>query len=267
MKIAMCLSGQPRTWRKCYQSWFKNICPGYEVDIFFHMWDFNTLSMAALSKNFQPDTELTVEEKQEIIDTLKPKKFKFDNRKIIYTHDSKHLLTNEFVKDPVGWWCRSQYYSLWYAARLKRMYELENNFQYDMVIRNRPDAYWPVEFNLAHKIQPNTIYSYDNDWIEKWQTFIISDLFFYADSFTYDQISEFYYGLNYIDASHIKHGAKKLPHLPPPECALYTFIKSKGITNTYIGRWYNGEKALNIKTMRDEQYVQILGGIGSHEAL
>ena len=52
MKIAVCLSGQPRTWRQCYDTWnflFKDLKKNenlretdIEVDYFVHTWDFNS---------------------------------------------------------------------------------------------------------------------------------------------------------------------------------------------------------------------------------
>jgi hypothetical protein len=52
MKIAVCLSGQPRTWIQCYESWnllFSELKKNkhledtnIEVDYFIHTWDFNS---------------------------------------------------------------------------------------------------------------------------------------------------------------------------------------------------------------------------------
>ena len=38
MKIALCLSGQPRFINECAPFILKNICEGYDADVFFHLW-------------------------------------------------------------------------------------------------------------------------------------------------------------------------------------------------------------------------------------
>jgi hypothetical protein len=53
MRIAFCLNGQIRSWRECYETWFKffeelRLCGKFknekiDVDIFIHTWDFNTI--------------------------------------------------------------------------------------------------------------------------------------------------------------------------------------------------------------------------------
>ena len=38
MKVALCLSGQPRLIPECAPYILENMCKGYDVDIFFHFW-------------------------------------------------------------------------------------------------------------------------------------------------------------------------------------------------------------------------------------
>ena len=71
MRVALCISGQPRVWKKTYQNWVDNILPEYEKDIFFHMWDYNTLPSNVFTSLDNPppkvDIKISEEEKQEII--------------------------------------------------------------------------------------------------------------------------------------------------------------------------------------------------------
>ena len=38
MKIALCIHGQPRLIPQCASYILKNMCEGYDVDVFFHFW-------------------------------------------------------------------------------------------------------------------------------------------------------------------------------------------------------------------------------------
>ena len=39
MKIALCFSGQPRSYEKGYEYYKKNLLDHYDVDVFIHTWD------------------------------------------------------------------------------------------------------------------------------------------------------------------------------------------------------------------------------------
>ena len=41
MKVALCLSGQSRTFKKCFRSQKKHIIDPLDVDIFIHTWTFS----------------------------------------------------------------------------------------------------------------------------------------------------------------------------------------------------------------------------------
>jgi hypothetical protein len=250
MRIAFCISGQPRTWEKCFSTWATNIQA--QVDVFFHLWDYNTEpNIVTVKANKTPETvKLTIDEKQHIVEKLQPKKFLFDSR---YVNNTEK---NQYVKEPIGWWCRSQFYSLWYCAQLKRQYEIENNFEYDLVFRMRTDLFFRNEIFVPSVIKPNTLYSSYNGWMENYLRFVIGDTFYFSDSYTYDQISEFFFALNYIDTHDVVPNSVKCP---PPEVALYPFIKSLGIKNISV--------AQDFKIMRTDEYKNILGGLHEYEIL
>ena len=84
MKIAVCFSGQVRTWKYCYQNWIDNLTPLGEVDYFCHFWDYNSVPRGA-KKGYvvvPDDVLLSAEEKQSIIDMLKPKIIEFESKKV-----------------------------------------------------------------------------------------------------------------------------------------------------------------------------------------
>ena len=262
MRVALCISGQPRVWKKTYQNWIDNILPDAEKDVFFHLWDYNTLPSNVFTSIPNPpekkDIRITAKEKQQILDAYKPKKYCFDDRNINAKHDRDPSLINEYVKKPLGWWCRSQYYSLWHAARLKRQYEIENNFQYDVVLRLRTDISFARPITLED-VSPNVIYSNMNGYVQNYLTFVIGDIFYYADSYTYDQISEYIWALNYIDTHDVVPDAVTCP---PPEVGFYPYMKSKGIKNTPV-KWFDVE----FKIMRSDEYFNLKTKLFEYETV
>lgn len=258
MRVALCISGQPRTWEKCYQNWFDNIMPGVEKDVFFHLWDYNSLpSIINTTPGAPPNYNkpISEDEKTRIVNTLQPKKYKFDN-KVIPNRSDEPSFRNEFVNKPLGWWCRSQFYSLWYAAQLKRQYELENNFDYDIVFRIRTDLFFLEQVVMPDRVQYNNIYSTNNGWMEETESFLIGDTFYIADSYTYDQISQFIHGLAFIDASNVVP-----PNITfqPPEVGFYPFIRSLGIKNISWPQSY--------KIARTQEYFDIRKELNLYETL
>lgn len=259
MRIAICISGQPRSWEKCYKNWADHLLPNVEKDIFFHFWDYNTLPSIALQYGISRLENITIstDEKEAIISTYKPKKYKFDNRNLnpSYGDKDKSILT-EYVSDPIGSWCRSQYYSLYFAANLKRQYEIENNFEYDIVCRMRSDLYFTDNLNIPDKILSNSVYSKSNGYMDNVETFMIADTFYLSDSYTYDQISEFVHSLYFIDRKHVVP-----PHIkcPPPETAFYPYLCASGITNISYPQ--------NIKIARTQEYFDIKGELAQYEVI
>ena len=94
-----------------------------QFDFFIHTWD--------------------IDRKEQLESIYKPKKMIAENQ-IIFNIPS-HL--------PIEKTDRIQaHYSRWYSAkqciRLKRKYEIENNFKYDLVVASRLDIYWLKQFDF-----------------------------------------------------------------------------------------------------------------------
>lgn len=259
MRVALCISGQPRTWKKTYLNWLENLLPNIEKDIFFHFWDYNTLPaiLESQANIVNVDVPITEKEKQEIVSTLQPKKYMFDSRNLNPNQkstDSK--LMTDYVKNPIGWWCRNQFYSLHYAANLKRQYEIENRFEYDVVFRMRSDLYFLSQLNMPSVVSPNRIYSKSNGYMDNVETFMIGDTFYFSDSYTYDQTAEFIYALSFIDTTHV---VPSHVECPPPETALYPYLCASGIKNVSCPQ--------HIKIMRTQEYIDIKGELAAYEII
>jgi hypothetical protein len=138
MKIALCLSGQPRYLEDGYKNIHKNLLSKYDIDVFCHYW-WDT-SYVGKKFDFSPHassrTGFWKENTQNIISELyhpilsyyEPQK-QFDVSHLsgaFFAQQSPHILY-------------SMWYSIFYANLLKTQYEVENNFIYDIVIRCRFD--------------------------------------------------------------------------------------------------------------------------------
>ena len=228
MKIAVCLSGQPRTWRQCYESWnllFKELKRNknledtdIEVDYFIHTWDFNskpyfvwTAERHGIDGFIPPPAEhQTSEEIIGYIQTIKPKNFLIESE--IKSTSRKDIMDGrtQFRLDTIQWcplsWASSQLYGIMMSGHLKKQYELENGFRYDMCVRLRPD----LNFDELNRrilsvdwtpLKPKTIYSCHGNASEEMPYDRIGDIFFYSDSETYDLVSSMYNWLPQLDPS------------------------------------------------------------------
>jgi hypothetical protein len=130
MRIAICLSGQPRFLDKGYNNIFEKIISKYnDVDFFIHTWWDNELDAKCANRKYT---------------------FNVDTLKIIMDYYKPKIMLNEpqmnfnIYKDvdyetinPVSPY--SMFYSIKVANDLKIFYEKKNNFKYDVVIRCRFD--------------------------------------------------------------------------------------------------------------------------------
>lgn len=173
MRIAVCLSGQPRTWRIAAPSikefFNKSIVDNKqaEVDYFIHTWSNNSWR--------EPGGGWTnsIEIEDDIRTTFSPKMMLFQNQP---SHDKN-----------IGF--SSLFRSMSLANVLKSQYELEHNFEYDCVVKSRLDvAFAPNTGFVIHKVEPMVAYCSDNIFTIGYEFFQrnFSDIFFWSDSSTMD---------------------------------------------------------------------------------
>lgn len=227
MKIAICLSGQPRAWKSARASFtelvenIKKNHPECIIDTFIHTWDFNTTSNIQLDHTTPRhptdiyranSVTISADELQSILEFYQPKKHLIED-----IDKSMKIVYDAMLGDtpaPAGW-SASQFYSMQRAALLKRDYELEIGEEYDWCIRYRfdldmnhsqyniptfsnfdnwADAPSVSDMYLVRKyVHPtNTIYTVHSSWDDNWPYYRIGDIFFIADSLTYDLICNFY---------------------------------------------------------------------------
>jgi hypothetical protein len=250
MRIAICLSGQPRTWDKCHKTWNNFIDRlnekfGASTDIFCHAWDFNTPPHAVLAAHGQASQDLvedyirvkgqpiSADEKLKFLMAIKPVSFLFETQEVSKLKNAELtqrglVHANEHGGTAIEW-AGSQFYGIMRAAALKKKHELDNNFRYDMCIRLRYDLFlddhqldWFFnETNTDANIPVyNTFYSCHTGRDENQFPFRrMGDVFWYADSVTFDRICDFYRWLPVI-------GKKSFnKNLVGTEQALYFYAK------------------------------------------
>lgn len=192
-RVAVLLSGQSRTYKIALDSikYFFETQKIHrdggtvKVDYYFHTWDTNQYTSKGSDKAllhtipYEPadiDMEL-IRSKLHLIDyeieTL-------DNKKI---HNAWGSLLYSFY--------RSNY--------LKRKYELENNFKYDMVVKTRFDIayYVTTTFFYVENLERQCIYTTTplSRMPREFNSLNFDDVWFYSDSHTMDLLS---YTYNYV---------------------------------------------------------------------
>jgi hypothetical protein len=134
-KIALCLSGQFRTFEKVFPSIQKHILELYDTDIFIHTWDINT--------------------NEDFIKQLPNIKYQIEN----YSTKRLDFIRNISVFNPYyaghdPEMVRSMFYSL---GQVNQMWK-DNDIQYDAIIRSRLDIEYLTPLTLPEILSSNKIY-------------------------------------------------------------------------------------------------------------
>jgi hypothetical protein len=160
MKVALCISGQPRGLETSLEHVIKNVIePNNIEDIFIHTWyhpdwdnvPFNSSQPAhedgRLGK-WQSNTDKI------ILSHLNPKKYIFEKPNSFEKYKN-HSGPSSAVQTSII----SQLYGVWKANELKKEYEQQEGFKYDVVIRARFDLYYFEPFVLSSHINKENINS------------------------------------------------------------------------------------------------------------
>jgi hypothetical protein len=221
-RIAICFSGQPRTWRKCYETW-RQFLDIDQADIFCHLWNFNTKPNSVSTD--QHHQALSQQEIDDLVGILKPKKIIIESHKTIMPFRKKQAITYPpFL---------SQFYGIMKAARLKKQYEIEHDWQYDVVARARYDSYFQEPVITSNStVEENTMHGFHFGWNKLTNRGRIGDIFWMADSQTYDIIADYYLNLHSIESKFFLDPNNLLT----PEYVFFHYIKKNNI-NIHINHW------------------------------
>jgi hypothetical protein len=184
-RIAVCFSGQPRTWRMCVDAIREFFDVTHvssldaehrvEVDFFGHAWDRNTWR----GNGKMEDEKLSKAE----LDQIGPA-FGF-----------KDIVIEPLRPPTFGMTWDGMFYSLMRSLHLKQQYEIANHIEYDLVIKARYDTiYGPgMQFPV---FEPHPLVAYTNLQPSKFlrENFAndFHDVLFCADSPTMDILGTFH---------------------------------------------------------------------------
>jgi hypothetical protein len=180
MKIAVCLSGQPRSVKYTIPSISKYFTSSdYTVDFFCHSWDYNTWKYKGNTIVHTSDEKITIDELYSDLLKLSPKQVLIE---------SKEKLPSE------GPW-HSLFYSMMMANNLKKQYEISKNFRYDIVVKTRYDLiYSPLRVFVPETLKDkHDILTTHADRMKlEYNKINVSDVFFYGSSGAMDIVTDAY---------------------------------------------------------------------------
>jgi hypothetical protein len=146
MKIALCLSGQPRYVDECVPYIQRCLLDGNDVDVFMHVW-FSEKDTGSPFLSSIPHQDGRVgwvhPETETILRTLKPKAITLEPQ---ITFDVSGL---PYAPTAIPQHVASQFYSMMACYKLKEEYSIANNIKYDLVIKSRYDFYIGDRVNMS----------------------------------------------------------------------------------------------------------------------
>jgi hypothetical protein len=175
-KIATCLSGHTRTYNKIFPNF------SYETDIFISSCLQSGLapeSLPYLSYHYQGYTPTDHIDVQDVLNKYSPKIWSFDDDK----HIPQELEKFKDIKTLNGYniiHMGTMFYRIYQSNKFKKIWEYQNNFKYDYVVRSRFDL--TIE---EIKFESNKLFIIKDSKYYK-------DLFFYGPSNIIDQITNCY---------------------------------------------------------------------------
>ena len=195
MRIAVCLSGQLRNWELAYHNQMIHWIHGeHDVDYFTHTWNYSG-DRTHISHDYVY-RDIDDNEYDRFIQIYKPKKSILESKKQEFFYDNDH-------------WS-SLFYSFSKSILLKREYELENNFEYDIVVKSRPDVIfnpfakptWPwaltpnkheLDFFKETYSDNKLFTTHTGSMPHEFDMFNINDCVFLSNSYTMDLMMNIYF--------------------------------------------------------------------------
>lgn len=228
MKVAVCLSGQPRKSLDTYSNIYNYIIKPNNADVFIHMnYDNeNTYIEKSHMDNGVCHIESNLDKK--LIELYKPKKhlvelprdFKKPNIQIpekrienIQTMNSHKKWSSTTAKTHFIKQMTSMYYSIYKSNELKELYANETGIVYDYVIRLRFD-FLPEQPLLCSKLDPTYIHYVEIGQPDN----LISDWMNIGSNAVMNVYSSMYLQIDYLNTFLYYKQNERLPnHLEPSD--------------------------------------------------
>ncbi len=198
-----------------------------EVDYFMHCWDTDTWRHPHKPRNFKP------------LDSKHG-----DYEKIVNAYNMKSAVLEEYSDDKFILAWDPLFYSFSKSVALKRQYELDNDFEYDLVIKARLDTvYNPAsKFPYLNEcVNQRTVYAPYNimQFSNEFNYWNFDDVIFYGHSNTMDIVADIYkrnktiHTQEYIDEHVLRSDYALDYNFYGPGCMLYDHIIKTGLRADY----------------------------------
>ena len=213
MKVAVCYSGNFRTFRQLIENHKQNFLSLYDCDVYCSFWNHYGVSLRhyywadnefnnKLIATGAVETDLiTEEDKDFILKELNPVSVEyedFNSKKDLFTEMSRDIQnrhTRPYYRNIV-----SMFYKIWKCNNLVKK-------DYDVVVRMRPDMYFFNPFDKLLTPQPNCIYTDHNEARSMPELGGCNDIFAYGDKASMQKYSKsfsnwfelMHWYFNYVD--------------------------------------------------------------------
>ena len=221
MKVAVLITGQLRDYKINALNQIKHLIEPNDADVFVYACNKNTLHTCG-DNITQKYNITTVKQADQIIEEVQS----------IYGHNLKAVEINEEEPLPeenfgtLGYFrqrMQNQMDNIRKGFLMARAYAKENNFEYDVIVRSRPDnSIYPYLIDLSKiQIEENKLYStqYYTAHRDPW-------FFSFAKPTTFDKYCSFKYLPN-------EDGSRVDNNFPCPEHAMEAYLPSIGINIVY----------------------------------
>lgn len=222
VRVALCISGQPRKALETFPSIFKNIIEPNNADVFIHMnYDagIQYIEKAHLDNGtckypenidskvlnlYKPVRHLIERPKSLLnpnLDVAEPRVesfIKMNKHRIMSTSEMKHHIIKQHL---------SMWYSIYKCNELKEIYANENGFVYDYVIRLRFDAS-PSFPLICASYNPNFIYYQELGQPDN----LISDWFNFGSNCIMNIYASLYLHSEYLNTFQYFKQAERMPN-------------------------------------------------------
>lgn len=154
MKVALCLSGQTRTYKDCFPSQYEQIISKYNCDVFIHTWMYNGLYHRT-PDNLHYCKEYNIDNYDKYLnDNYLDFNFcsLYKPIQCLIEKPDKHYFISKAPAHNLNFFnAIMMYYSIHSCNKLKIDYENRYNFKYDIVIRCRFDLIIH-QFNISDNL-------------------------------------------------------------------------------------------------------------------
>ena len=149
MRVALCLSGQPRFLERAYEEVIKPyILDAGNVDTFIHTWEVDSTQVGSPFINggghvMGSPVESDIIHK--VLELYQPKAFSTEPQ-IQFEYGKYSDRTLPGIRSDFLY---SQFYSVWASNQVRKQYQSNNDVHYDWVIRSRFDVQLNAKLNFS----------------------------------------------------------------------------------------------------------------------